>query len=172
MIGRCVLRSCTPEGSRSNPRTDHRFANVCFLAAHSHSRRDWADRMRPSALSLYVTAPDDCPRMIVGVGDNQLLKKARQCLSSAAQRIRRMLSSEKFALICTPEQALGEDVWIVLTDADRTDWSVGKRRNAVRTQIASIAHNQMTLLTTHSRHGNVGPPLESGACRGSSHRLH
>jgi hypothetical protein len=110
MIGRCVLRSCTPEESRSNPRTDHRFANVRFLAAHSHSRRDWADRMRSSALSLYVTAPDDCPRMIVGVGDNQLLKKARQCLSSAAQRIRRMLSTEKFALICTPEQALGEDV--------------------------------------------------------------
>jgi len=102
MIGRSVLRSCTPEESRSSPRTDHRFANVCFLAAHSHSRRDWADRMRPSALSLYVTAPDDCPRMIVGVGDNQLLKKARQCLSSAAQRIRRMLSPEKFALICTP----------------------------------------------------------------------
>ena len=89
MIGRCVLRSCTPEESRSNPRTDHRFANVCFLAAHSHARRDWADRMRPSALSLYVTAPDDCPRMIVGVWDNQLLKKARQCLSSAAQRIRK-----------------------------------------------------------------------------------
>ena len=101
MIGRCVLRFCTPEESRFNPRTDHRFANVCFLAAHS--RRDWADRMRPSALSLYVTTPDDCPRMIVGVGDIQLLKKARKSLSSAAQRIRRMLSSEKFALICTPE---------------------------------------------------------------------
>jgi hypothetical protein len=83
-----------------------------------------------------------------------------------------MLFSEKFALICTPEQALGEDAWIVLTDADRTDWSAGKRRNAVRTQIASVAHNQMTLLTTHSRHGNVDHPLESGACRGSSRRLH
>jgi hypothetical protein len=84
MIGRCVLRFCTPEESRSNSRTDHGYANVCFLAAHSHSRRDWADRRRPSALSLYVTAPDDCPRMIVGVGDNQLMKRAWQCLSSAA----------------------------------------------------------------------------------------
>jgi hypothetical protein len=46
---------------------------------------------------------------------------------------------QRFAMICTPEPAFEkDDIWIVLTDANRTDWSFGKGETLYEPKLQSI----------------------------------